>query len=121
MGVDLKMLVLDGYIAAEGERKEFGFAHTVLEIGGDYDYHNLVLRCPSRDVPENFSSYVATREDGEQGYGQVRKDCYGHVVKMVRAGDLAKIKHRPDYDRLRAAIAYVKALSPDTWVALYWH
>jgi hypothetical protein len=116
MGVDLKMLVVDGHYPGV-----ISFAHTMMETGQNYDFHNKVKKLPSEPVPDDFTSYVARDAEGESCYGQVRDDCYGERVRMVRAGDVVKLRYKQGYTRLKAAIAYLRELPPDTWVALYWH
>lgn len=114
MSVDLAFLIV------RGAPPVVSFAHTIIEAGSDPGVHEKIKRLPDQPAPENFSTYLARNNEGEPCYGKLTDDCYGRSLRMVRAGDLAKIKLRTESERIRAAMAYVRALDPDTRIVLFW-
>jgi hypothetical protein len=78
-----------------------------------------------RDVPERFTTFHARNAGGDPCYGDTQTTPYGEKLRMVRAKDitraLAGISLMDDSDRFHAAVAYLKTVYRDTWVALYWH
>lgn len=121
MGVDLKWLVLDGY---SPENRHWAYSHTMLEVGRDYQYFGKLDALPSAEAPIDLYSCVGKAEGwADRCYGKTQETPYGERLRMVQAKDIAGIEHEldPRQHWLRAAIAYVCALPPDTWIALYWH
>lgn len=122
MGVDLKLLVVDG------DMGNSAFAHTMLEFGRNYDAHDKI-REQSHPIPwKDFSSYVSRVPDGsmkgETCYGDVNEDCYGEKLKYVRADDFLKAvkSFLPNLShRQMAAYVYLEAMPPETKIVLYWH
>lgn len=120
MGIDLKLLVVDGMIHGETI-----FSHTIIEVGGGQSEKlEPVEKAHGLDVSRRFSSYLSRVPDGsckdECCYGTVIDTPYGLPLKHVSAVEL-KGMLGDDTPRRRAAQAYIDALPPETRVALYWH
>jgi len=117
MSVDL------GFLPLGVASMDFNYAHTLIDVGSNYDYHEELRKLRNYDPPRDWSSYVARGEDSEPCYGHMQgtTDAYGDEWRMYRAGDIAAIKYEGNYPKLRAAIAYVRALEPEDWIVLYWH
>lgn len=121
MGVDLKLLVV------EGDQGTWGFAHTMLELDRDYPLHKLIQALKPYERPTfRFSSFVSRVPDGsvrdEYCYGEVKETPYGERLTFVDSLDLATVLDSdPETGpRNKAAAAYLR-LIPRTTVALYWH
>jgi hypothetical protein len=102
---------------------DFNYAHTLIDVGSNYEYHDELRTLRGYDPPVNWSSYVSKLDNDEPGYGHMEgtTDPYGDEFRIYKAGDIAAMTYVAEYPKLRAAIAYVRELAPDTWIALYWH
>lgn len=69
-------------------------------------------------------SYVARDGEGEPRYGIVEDDLYGNPLKYIHADDFLKClrpyQEELNWHRAKAAIAYVRELTPDTLIGLYY-
>jgi hypothetical protein len=124
MGLDLAFLVVDGD-PTRGDTTVF--AHTTLDSRPGRQANEALFRVEKdsgRDVPELFFTYLS-RENGHPCYGNTQTTPYGEKLRMVRARELllalSKVSLVVESPRLLGAVAYMKALPGDTWVALYWH
>ena len=115
MGIDLKWLVCGS------ASRDHNYSPTMIDVGRDYDYHKKLRDVTDYDPPTYVGCYLAQSDDGEPTYGDLPKtDPYGDKYRMMKAGDIAAIDHHGKWDT-KAAIAYVRALHPDTWIILHWH
>jgi len=118
MGMDLKLLVVDG--ASES----WGFSHTILSVSRDYDLFRKIIGDFERRT-FNLSIYVATVPDGsmegESYYGHVKDTPYGEPITYIEIEKLAKTMSKcTDLSQNNKAIlAYLKDCPYDL-VALYW-
>jgi len=117
MSVDLAFLVLGV------DSRDFNYSHTLIDVGGFYDYHQELRKLRSYDPPSDWSSYIHKDDDGEARYGHMTEptDPYGDEWRMYKAGDIAQIDTTDAWPKLNAATAYVQELDPDTWIIFYWH
>lgn len=117
MGVDLTLLPVDHLTGG------LGFSHSMLKLARWRDDWGRVAKveqhhgCP---MPRPFSAFVARRDDGEPGYGDLESTPYGDPYVMVPAGPLAKAI-RCEAPMSRAARAYLETLPEDHWIVLHWH
>lgn len=120
MGVDLKLLPIDY------DDGSWGFSHSIIRVERDYELFDQIRDLPKQGhPPENFTSYLSTIPSGsmrgESCYGPTKQDCYGCNLYCVRAGDFANIRlRRGTSKQVRAVLAYVRALDPDTRIVPYW-
>ena len=128
MGIDLMLLPLDCDIPESEHGKSFSFSHTVLPVERSYSLWEAIKTLPTTELPEDFSAYVATRPDGEPGYGRLQTDPYNETIHCVTAGDLARVLvawcMRAGEGAQTAWLpvtAYIEALPSATRIALYWH
>ena len=128
MGIDLMLLPLDCDVPASEVTKSFGFSHTILPMGRNHSLWEHIRALPTTALPEDFSAYVATRPDGESGYGHLSEDPWGDTIRCVTAGDLARVLvawcMRAGEGAQTAWLpvtAYIEALPSATRIALYWH
>jgi hypothetical protein len=121
MGVDLKLLIVDGG-PFPPDKPTFAFAHTMIEFGRWYD---VFARLDKKAFPMpdglDFTSYVSQRDDGEQGYGRVTGTPYGNPLTFITAADFLDCCSGANSGRGKAAMAYVRELPPETWIGLYYH
>lgn len=112
MGLDLKLLVLDGD----------DFSHTVMPLDRQYTLFDCWRCLKGTPVPSNFTCYMGRTPDGERAYGGCTVDPYGESLTMVSAGDLVRAGQALEFYSAKntATIAYLNALQPETLVALYW-
>jgi hypothetical protein len=122
MGVDLKLLIVDGRVGPND-----GYSHTMLEFGRWYDVFDGLHKI-ERTIPGfELSGYVAKGENGDPAYGTVTKTPYGEALKYVSAAEfLACVQSFVDETGYsdqwsRACCAFVRELKPDTLIGLYWH
>ena len=118
MGLDLTLLPLDH------DTLKWGYSHTVIPAGWARELHDPIHAMPRTPVPEDFTTYMGTTEDGERGYGQTKETPYGSPLDCVTVAQLltlAKRKAVRDSPRNRAAWAFLSALDPSTRIALWWH
>lgn len=89
-----------------------------------WEFPDRVKHLPRVQRPESFHTFVSRSKDGEPCYGQTAETPYGEPLECVRAHDLIPALEtiaEPEWFRLHAAINYLRALPPDTKIALYWH
>lgn len=117
MGVDLTL------IPVQSETVGQLYAPTLLEFGRYYDLFEQIEAMPSTESTSTLRSFRGRDESGETCYGDTKQTPYGDPIKFVRAGDLARLTFDPStvMQETSAAMAYVRALKPDTLVGLYWH
>jgi hypothetical protein len=121
MSVDLTLLPFDGDLS------DLSFSHTVLNVYSNYDLHDQINKLSQLDVPDGFNSYMSRNDKpddyyfGESCYGKTIEDCYGKHVKYTTVKELLTIKEKYWTARSVPVYAYLKALDPQTKVALYWH
>ncbi|MHC2251007.1 hypothetical protein ACVILK_000699 [Bradyrhizobium embrapense] len=104
--------------------ESFWFCHDILRLDDDSDLFREILLIKPSTVPEPVSCHMATRPDGERGYGEVTEDSYGDPLGWVSAGALVQLRRNPAIagsDRNRAALAYLAELPPTWPIVLYWH
>jgi len=114
----------------------WGFSHTILPLGRDYDLWERIEALPqlemSKEFRQDFTCYCSNVPDGsmkgESCYGTLLEDCYGNQLQWVTAGDLVKAfqdLEETEGEKLSipnaAALAYLIQLEPDNPIALYWH
>lgn len=122
MGMDLRLLPFDW---DQGE--SLSYSHTILSCDRDYDLFDQVEKFEPiyRKVPKSFSCFLSRVPDGtyegERCYGEVNTTSYGDPLKFILVSDLVKIDASKYSERNQAIWAYLKALNPETKVALYWH
>ena len=133
MGIDLMLLPFDCDIPAVEGVGAISFSHTILPVDRSYGLWEKIRELPTTELPENFTAYVATRPDGEAGYGHLSEDAYDDPILCVTAGDLARVlvawcmrHHAPRSLPLPQTAwlpvtAYIEALPLTTRVALFWH
>lgn len=122
MGVDLKLLVVDGNCGS------WGYAHTMMEFGRNYEaFDKIKEHCQPQARPEfKLSSYASRVPDGkmegEACYGDVTETPYGEPITYVYANKIVEaLKDTKLYQWQIAAVAYLNTLPPETLVGLYWH
>lgn len=111
MSLDLKLLPFDH------DDGKFPFSHTVLRTYGGYELGEKLSKCNQLPVPERFSSYLSRNDDYEEShYGETIETPYGERLTYTTAEEILKAvpENHP------AAWAYLKALPPQTKVALFW-
>jgi hypothetical protein len=121
VGVDLTLLVVTG-------TRDFGFAHTLLQLKRRRDLWPAVEALESQPAPTKFSTYFARVPDGsmegESCYGYVTETPYGTPLRMVQASALVTLAGHVDVNdnpTNRATWAYLAALPGETWIALWWN
>ena len=121
MGVDLKLLVVDGRIG------KGGFSHSTFEFGRHYAMFSR-LNAKARTIPGfNLSGFLGRIPDGtmegEYCYGDIKETPYGKPLTYVSAKEFCDIadQFKIGWDMGKAAVAYLKCLKPDELVALYYH
>lgn len=121
MGVDLTLLPV------EGNCHNWGYAHTLLETGRNYDTHRELTSLhpkPRLDwVLHSFVSRVSEGpEKGEPCYGKVTETPYGEPITYLSSaeivGAMEKVKMLSEQEK--AVLAYLRVI-PTCQVALYWH
>ena len=124
MGIDLRLLIVDGQMAA------CGFCHSMVSLKRDSRLFNAIILQPSEAVPLNYklSAFCgAFVPDGsskdETCYGEVGNDMYGDRLHWIRAEHLAKAFDTIDAMdwKNEAARGYIEALPPAVLIVLYWH
>lgn len=114
MGLDLYLLPV------EFDSEVLIYSHTILNCEREIDWFHQIFDIKSFEGSEIFRSYFSYSEKLNQyGYGVMLDDAYGDRLKYCYAKDLIKI--RPEYQKNKAAINYLKILDPKTKVYLYWH
>lgn len=123
MGVDLYLLPVDGELGAAD-----WFSHTLLSCERRRELWDAISAMPSREVPEEFSSFLGRVPDGsmegEHGYGNTQEDPYGDRLRYTTAKDLVTLAQHEwvtDNPKNRAIWAYLAAAPPKMKVCLYWH
>lgn len=123
MGLDLTLLPID-VLSSMGS-----FSHTILPLNRYTelfeDIGDAAMRGDgnARTVPENFHTYLSNAE-GEACYGVTVKTPYGDPLLMIRREILLGFTDHVGVRstaRNRAAWAYLAALPPETWIALYFY
>lgn len=121
MGVDLTLLPV------ECDCDTWGYAHTVLEIGRNYQTHRkLEQSSPKPRSGWDLRSYFARVPDGsckgERCYGKVVETAYGEPITYLSSDEIVKAMHNSSglLPQEKAALAYLRAI-PTCQVALYWH
>lgn len=121
MSIDLKLLIVDGRIGTGG------YSHTIIELGQWSEWLDRKLSKKARTIPGfTLNSYVARIPDGswkdENGYGEVKQTPYGEDLTYVSAKEFVDAVGKEKWEGLgAAALAYVRALPPDTLIGLYYH
>lgn len=123
MGIDLTLLPID----CENDTGTWGYSHTVLSCERAGKLWGELYMLEKRDgqpVPESFTTYLSRDDKYEEPhYGQTTKDAYGEPVRALPAKALMRYANHlgvKDQARNRAVWSYLKALPPETKVALYW-
>ena len=121
MGLDLKMLPFDTNVSHPEQ-----YSHTVLTCARDNEMFERVM-AQEKDfgllVPHGFSSYVSRDDKYEEShYGLTVITPYGESLKCLFVLDLlySLRDYQPDLERNRAVMAYLRELSPQVKVALFW-
>lgn len=117
MGLDLKLIPVDH------DSFEWGFGHSLIEVGWAGDLYDTLTRLKLTDPPKDFTTFIARGADGESTYGQTQETPYGDPLKCALAQAVARAM-RKEVDeswQRTAARAYLEACPPDMRVALYWH
>lgn len=105
---------------AGGLKKCPVFVCTKLDIDQDSDLFERIDKLKKLSIPE-FRSYVLA-----DGMGETREDAYGVPLRLVSARQLvkafadAKADHVMSWRNL-AALGWLKACPPDTWIVIHWH
>lgn len=123
MGVDLRLLVVDGNLG------HWGFAHTVLNLDRDYDLHEAINAMNPQLRPAwKLSTWAGQiipdgKYKGERTYGDVESDPYGDPLKYLTSQQVAEAFDRTNNlsPMNKAYAACVKAMPKDTLIGLYWH
>lgn len=119
MGLDLRLLPLDH------DSADWGFSHTVLDVGNASHIYDALKGVPRTAVPADFATFVSRLENGEAGYGQTQETPYGEPLQCVTVKALLKIQRsavtKDSSAKRRAIWAYLRELDSDQRVALYWH
>lgn len=123
MGLDLKLLVVDGMIGGRP-----AFSHTLLTIEErDHDFFDALREAQREPFPPlaEFNSFEGCNDEDEHAvYGNTLKDAYGEKLSFVTAAQFVECADRfPEFaegEFNRAAVAYVRALKPKTLIGLYW-
>lgn len=124
MGVDLKLLIVDGNMGSNA-----GYSHSMVEYGRHYDLFEALNKV-ARTIPGfRLSGYLSRIPDGswkdESGYGEITETPYGDPLTYVSAREfLACVaSHLPDrLDSLaNGCVALIRELDDDAWICLYYH
>lgn len=123
MGLDLKLLVVDGMIGGRP-----AFSHTMLTLQEQnhnfFDALREVQREPFPPLAEFNSHEGRDDEDEHTVYGNTVEDAYGDTLSFVTAAQFVECADRSpefaEWEFNRAAVAYVRALEPETLIGLYW-
>lgn len=123
MGLDLSLLPI--FIMDEND---ICFSHSVIELNRRSTLFEVLLKMGEEKgvyVPKNFSSYLCKDVYYEEPhYGKTIEDDYGNPLKYVEVKDLLEFK---DYigiidDNLNRAVwSYLKELSKNIKIVLFWH
>jgi len=124
MSVDLTILPTRGDLCSNDSN--INFAHNLLWLDVDYDLWdaiNLLANKTSTAVPENFTSYIGTDEEGETCYGKMQTtDAYDNPLRAVNANALGNLKRFSKSTEVNNAVGcYLRALPADWVCVLYWH
>lgn len=124
MGADLTFIPVDG-------DDSFAIGHTLLDCRPSEGVATLLRiaeEYKSVQAPKRFWSYVSREADGKEvdtHYGQVTATPYGEPLHMIRNALLLAVLEAADLsdesNDLLAAVAYLRALPPKQFTALYWH
>lgn len=124
MGVDLKLLIV------EADCGSWGYAHTMLEIGRDYEFHDaLRQKHPKPHEEFSLSSFVSVVPDGkmkgEYCYGKVEETPYGEPLTFLSIKEVLEAWNSFDNSasnlQQQAAMAYLGKLEATKQIALFWH
>lgn len=112
----------------DADHGEWGFSHTILSLERRSELFDAILKLEEergQPVPEEFGTYLCRDDEYEEAhYGNTQGTPYGEQLMWVSAGGLMgfgwheSISETPKND---AAWAYLRALPPQTKVALYWY
>jgi len=81
-------------------------------------------RIISGEIEDNFSTYLATNEEGETCYGVVTEDAYGKPLRWVMASVLQSLSNHDGVKNNqlnKQAWAYINICLPNMRIALYWN
>lgn len=118
MGTDLALLPL------ESESAGNAFSHSILECIRRRELFDDLRELEASPVPEPFYTYRSCEGGEESHYGDTQTDGEGEPLTKVRVLQLlpfASHESVRDTPRNKAIWAYLAALPPRTWVALYWY
>lgn len=134
MSIDLTLLPMNN------EQPNNSYSHTVLplqtntrdlfeEIERLLDVKNNAFNFitdeqMSGEVGVGFSSFIATNEDGDTQYGEIKEDAYGNKLMWIRASVLQGLTHHDGVQRNplnKQAWGYINACPASTKIVLYWH
>jgi len=119
MSVQLRFLVCGSQF------HDNNYAHTMIEADGDKAFYDAIMKIKSYDPPTYLGCFIADSKSGDPCYGNLPEtDKYGTPHRMVKAGSLSleHFKEAHYYHNLPiAALKYMDAIDPDTWIVLHWH
>jgi hypothetical protein len=116
MGVDLALLV-----EYSVNRDSFSISQTRLECWRRRELFEAIRELEKLHgvpVPRQFHAYA------REQYENTQTTQYGDKLQMLMASDFVAFEKHSDVldsDVNRAVWAYLRALNPETRVALYWH
>jgi len=121
MGVDLTLLPV------EGDCRTWGYAHTLLQIGRNYDTHRELTSLDPKPRPNwvlhSFLSRVSQEPGkGEACYGTVTETAYGEPITYLSSAEIVGAMENVSIlsQQEKAVLAYLRMI-PTYQVALYWH
>lgn len=127
MGVDLRLLPMDCWIAKDG----WGYSHSIIDLPRDYICWDDIRELNQHPIGSaKIASFIGRRIPdgkmaGEHCYGDLTEDAYGDPYKFVLAAQLGPVLEaaakRHDSPRMRAAAAFVLASEPGRMFILDWH
>lgn len=113
MGIDLKLLIVDGRIS----ENEF-FSHTVFTVNRDSQLFDEIDSKTFNLPLVKLNSYFS-----KNGYGHIEKDFYGVTIKFIKAIDLYNIfiMYHFKFAPIDKGIThYLFNIPTDTLIGLYW-
>lgn len=123
MGVDLRLLIVDGDCASSESR--WGYSHSMLEVQRRRDLWPEISRLKSHELTITLYCYMSRDHRGEHCYGELgATDPYGSKFMYVLAGELSNLSKNEnvkDSAFNRGIWAMLAEIDPNTKIVLYWH
>jgi hypothetical protein len=114
MSLHLTLLPISGTNESITSRNNF------LNCERDNFLFDRIDQMTASTVPPDFKGFYST-EDCDYVYGSITKDGFDTELTFVLVKELVKLKPHTESQTNKAIWAYLRQLSPEGKIALYWH